>query len=89
MYITADLIIKIVAAITSCGTVVTLLFTLFKWIAKQNKQDEDIKSLKKESEIICYSLFAVLDGVSQLGANHTVPKAKENLEKYLNEKAHE
>lgn len=89
MYITPDTIIKAAAIITASATIITMLFTFFKWLKKQEKQDEDIKSLKKETEIICYGLSAVLDGLTQLNCNHTVPKAKADLEKYLNEKAHQ
>lgn len=51
-------------------------------------QDRDIAKLKEENQLICYGLSAALDGLEQLGANHTVPKAKEKLEKYLNQAAH-
>ena len=32
---------------------------------------------------------AVLDGLEQLGCNHTVPKARKELNEFLNERAHE
>lgn len=51
-------------------------------------QDKDISHLKEENRLICYGLSAALDGLEQLGANHSVPTAKTKLEKYLNEQAH-
>jgi hypothetical protein len=55
---------------------------------KQEKQDEEIKNIKEEDKLICYALSACLDGLMQLGANHTVPVAKDKLDKYLNQQAH-
>lgn len=55
---------------------------------RNRRQDRDIARLKEENQLICYGLSAALDGLEQLGANHTVPKAKEKLEKYLNQEAH-
>lgn len=84
----ADLIIKIAAVIGAIGCIGGLIFGVYRWIIKQNKQDIDIAQLKEENTLICYALSACLDGLEQLGANHTVPKAKEKLEKYLNVTAH-
>ncbi len=55
-------------------------------MSKEHK--EDIDRIKEEDTLICYALAACLDGLEQLGANHTVPKAKDKLEKYLNQQAH-
>lgn len=81
--------IKTAAEIIAALTVIFgVIFSCHKWYLKQEKQDEDIKAMKKENTLICYGLRAALDGLEQLGANHTVPIAKEKLEKYLNEAAH-
>ena len=77
---------QILAALTALGGAV---FGTVKWIIRQNKQDEDIRAMKEEQTLICFALKAALDGLEQLGANHTVPVAKEKLEKYLNQKAHD
>lgn len=57
---------------------------------KQHIQDQDsaIESLKDENCLICFALSACLDGLEQLGANHTVPKARDKLDKYINQQAH-
>ncbi len=82
-------IIKIVAEIISAFTIICgVIFACYRWYLKQNKQDEDIKAIKEENTLICFALRACLDGLEQLGANHTVPVAKEKLEKHLNILAH-
>lgn len=80
--------ITIVSGITSVGVIIGMLFALFNWLSKQKKQDTDIKGIKKEMTLICFCMRACLDGLEQLGANHTVPVAKEKLEKHLNISAH-
>ena len=65
-----------------------MFVSVYKWFQKQQNQDGEIERIKKENAILCFALSACLDGLIQLGANHTVPVAKEKLDKYLNEKAH-
>ena len=74
--------------ITALGVILGLVFKVHKWYLRQEKQDEEIKQIKEEDTLICYALSACLDGLQQLGANHTVPDAKEKLDKYLNKQAH-
>ena len=81
--------IKTVAELISAVTLIFgVVFACYRWYLKQNKQNEDIKAMKEENMLICYALQACLDGLEQLGANHSVPKAKEKLEKHLNVSAH-
>lgn len=74
--------------ISSLGVITGLFVTVYKWFLRQQKQDKEIEIIKKENAILCFALSACLDGLMQLGANHSVPSAKERLDKYLNEKAH-
>ena len=54
----------------------------------KQRHEEDVAQIQEENCLICYALAACLDGLMQLGANHTVPLAKEKLDKYLNQQAH-
>lgn len=74
--------------VTAIGVILGFVFKAHKWYLKQEKQDEEIKQIKEEDTLICYALSACLDGLIQLGANHTVPVAKDKLDKYLNQQAH-
>lgn len=82
--------------VTAIGVILGFVFKVHKWYLKQEKQDEeikqikenDIKQIKEEDTLICFALSACLDGLMQLGANHTVPVAKDKLDKYLNQQAH-
>ena len=88
MYINSQTIITAASVLGALIAIGGTLIAVYKWYAKQNKQDIDIAGLKKENALICYGLVAALDGLMQLGANHSVPIAREKLEKYLNQAAH-
>ncbi len=64
------------------------VFTAYRWILRQNKQDKDIKDLKNEQTVICYGVLAALKGLSEQGCNGPVTLAIDRLEKHLNIQAH-
>lgn len=88
MEITVQTIINFAAVLSAIIAIGGLIFSCLKWFLKQEKQSKDIAKMKDENCLICYALSACLDGLGQLGANHSVPTAKEKLDKYLNEQAH-
>ena len=100
MYITWNTIITAGAVVSAVGLLLGLVLKVHKWylavcelkneITELRKHhDSDIHSVKEENCLICYALSACLDGLQQLGANHTVPLAKEKLDRFLNQQAHE
>lgn len=100
MYIDWQTIITTGAAVSALVAIISLVFKIHSWILKQDEQTQQIEQLKSRHEtdlhklkdencLICFALSACLDGLSQLGANHTVPVAKDKLDKYLNQQAHE
>lgn len=88
MYITSDIVLNAVALITAIGTLIALLYRLFRWTERQKNQDKELEHIKAEQCMICFALFATLDGLKQLGANGNVSEAYNELEKYLNKSAH-
>lgn len=89
MTITAQGIITAAAVIAAVIGILKYLAKVYDLVKHQKAQDEDIKAIKKEQSITTEAMLAVLDGLQQLGANHTVPEAKQKLTNYLNEKAHQ
>ena len=81
-------IITVASLITALGVILGLILKVHKWYLKQKKLEEEIKQIKEEDTLICEALSACLDGLQQLGCNHTVPKAKDKLDEYLNQQAH-
>lgn len=86
--VSADTIITIAAVIGALGVIFGVVFAVYRWYLKQEKQDKDIAHIKEEATLIVFALSACLDGLQQLGANHTVPIAKDKLDKYINQRAH-
>lgn len=89
MTITAQTIITgaaLVAAVIAFARYYNKIYDLVK---HQKSQDDDIKAIKREQTLMVYSMRACLDGLQQLGCNHTVPDAKDKLDKYINQMAHD
>lgn len=86
--VSADTIITIAAVIGALSVIFGVVFAVYRWYLKQEKQDKDIAHIKEEDTLIVFALSACLDGLQQLGANHTVPIAKDKLDKYINQRAH-
>lgn len=86
--VSADTIITIAAVIGALGVIFGVVFAVYRWYLKQEKQDKDIAHIKEEDTLIVFALSACLDGLQQLGANHTVPIAKDKLDRYINQRAH-
>ena len=86
--INADTIITAAAIITALGVIFGVVFAVYRWYLKHEKQDKDTARIKEEDTLIVFALSACLDGLQQLGANHTVPIAKDKLDKYINQQAH-
>ena len=100
MYINWQTIITIGGVLSALLLIFGLILKVHKWYLAQNEQSkeiielrekhtDDIQHIKKENMLICYALSACLDGLQQLGCNHTVPDAKSKLDKHLNHQVHE
>lgn len=88
MYIDIGTIITAGSVLAVLTAILTLVFKVYRWVLRQDRQDREIQRLKDENTLLCYGVSACLDGLIQLGANHTVPIAKDKLDKYLNQSAH-
>lgn len=88
-------IITVAAVLAAVVAIAGYYNKVYSWIRHQEEQDKrmdkiehDAQSVQKELTLIVYGLSACLDGLGQLGANHTVPVAKDKLDKYINKQAH-
>lgn len=85
----AQNIISIAALLGALGSMLAIVLKVHKWYLRQEEQDKDIKKNKDELRIVCKGVMACLDGLEQLGCNHSVPKAKEELHEHINKQAHD
>lgn len=99
MYIDANTIITAGAVLAAILAIGGGILAVYRWYLKQNHQsteiaelkcqhNEDVMQIKEENTLLCYGLAACLDGLIQLGCNHSVTDAKDRLDKYLNKQAH-
>lgn len=78
--------------LTALGVIAGIF--LNRYFDRKNRKDEvtilkaKVEGVEQENCLLCYGILACLDGLEQLGANHSVPKAKAEMEKHLNKKAH-
>lgn len=104
MYFESQTIITFAALLGAVGSIFGVIFSAYRWYLRQDAKDreleerlsklkteteEEVKKIKAEECLLCYGISACLDGLMQLGANHTVPIAKDRIDKYLNKQAHD
>ena len=83
-----EIIITVAAIITALGTIIGCFATIHKWILRQNKQDEDIKSIKEEQKVLTTGVLACLKGLKEQGCDGPVTEAIHEIENHLNKEAH-
>ena len=99
IHVDAQTVIMTAALLTAAGTIFAYISKGHRWFSKPEKLETEIKTLREkhendmaesneERQLICFALSACLDGLQQLGCNHTVTEAKNMMEKHLNKKAH-
>lgn len=89
MYVTWQTILTAASLLTALGVILGVVLKVHKWYLEQQSLKKELEDIKEEDTLICFALSACLDGLLQLGANHTVPVAKDKLDKFLNKRAHE
>lgn len=83
-----EIIVIIASVITALGTIIGCFTTIHKWVLRQNKQDEDIKSIKEEQKILTTGVLACLKGLKEQGCDGPVTIAITEIEDHLNKEAH-
>lgn len=81
-------IITIASVITALGVIFGVIFAVYRWYLKQEKQDKDIKAIKEEQTILTYGVLACLKGLKEQGCDGPVTSAINQIEKYINKQAH-
>ena len=59
--ITAQSLITAAAVLSAVLAIAGVVFAVYRWYLKQNKQNDEIKRIKSENTLICYGLSAALD----------------------------
>lgn len=83
-----QIIITIASVITAFGVIFGVIFAVYRWYLKQEKQDNDIKAIKEEQTLLTYGVLACLKGLKEQGCDGPVTTAINQIEKYINKQAH-
>ena len=83
-----ELITAIAGVVTSLGVIFGLLFAVYRWYLKQEKQDTDIKFIKEEQILLTQGVLACLKGLQEQGCDGPVTTAIKQIERHLNQQAH-
>lgn len=83
-----ETIIAVASIITALGVILGLIFAVYKWYLKQEKQDNDIKAIKEEQCLLTQGVLACLKGLQEQGCDGPVTQAIKKIETHLNQQAH-
>ena len=83
-----ELITTVAGVITAFGVIFGLVFAIYKWYLKQEKQDTDIKAIKEEQTLLTFGVLACLKGLKEQGCDGPVTTAITQIEKHINKQAH-
>ena len=83
-----EVITTVAAVITALGVIFGLVFAVYRWYLKQEKQDKDIKFIKEEQIILTQGVLACLKGLQEQGCDGPVTIAITKIETHLNKQAH-
>ena len=83
-----EIITTIAGVITALGVIFGLIFAIYKWYLKQEKQDKDIKIIKEEQFLLTQGVLACLKGLQEQGCDGPVTIAIKQLEHHINKPAH-
>ena len=83
-----EVITTVAAVITALGVIFGLIFAVYRWYLKQEKQDTDIKFIKEEQIILTQGVLACLKGLQEQGCDGPVTTAITKIETHLNQQAH-
>lgn len=89
MYVDVNTIITAASLLTAIGAIFSVVFAVYRWYLRQNRQDTEIEKLKSEQCLLTYGILACLKGLKEQGCNGPVTEAIDKIEKHINKQAHD
>ena len=83
-----EIITAVAGVVTALGVIFGLIFAVYRWYLKQEKQDTDIKFIKEEQILLTQGVLACLKGLQEQGCDGPVTTAIKQIERHLNQQAH-
>ena len=88
MYVTWQTIITVAAVLAAIFAIVRYYNKGYDWVKAQGKQEEEIKAIKEEQQLLTAGILACLKGLREQGCDGAVTEAIAKFEDHLNKKAH-
>ena len=82
------IVTTVAAVVTALGVILGVVFGAYKWILRQEKQDVDIKAMKEEQTVLMHGVLACLKGLKEQGCDGPVTEAIDQIEDFINKRAH-
>lgn len=89
MYMDVNTIITAASLLAAIGAIFSVVFAVYRWYLRQNRQDTEIEKLKSEQCLLTYGILACLKGLKEQGCNGPVTEAIDKIEKHINKQAHD
>lgn len=83
-----EIITTVASVITAVGVIIGVAIGAFKWFLKQEKQDIDIVAMKEEQTVLTHGVLACLKGLKEQGGDGPVTEAIDQIEDFINKRAH-
>lgn len=83
-----EIITAVAGVITAFGVIFGILFAVYRWYLRQEKQDTDNKAIKDEQFLLTQGVLACLKGLKEQGCDGPVTTAIIQLERHINKEAH-
>lgn len=89
MYVDVNTVITAASLLAAIGAIFSVVFAVYRWYLRQNRQDTEIEKLKSEQCLLTYGILACLKGLKEQGCNGPVTEAIDKIEKHTNKQAHD
>ena len=88
MYVTWQTIVTVAAVLAAIFAILRYYNKGYDWVKTQAKQEDEIKSIKEEQQLLTTGILACLKGLREQGCDGAVEDAINQIEAHLNTKAH-
>ena len=88
MYVTWQTIVTCAAVLAAVFAILRYYNKGYDWVKTQGKQEEEIKAIKEEQQLLTTGILACLKGLREQGCDGAVTEAIAKFEDHLNKKAH-
>ena len=88
MYVTWQTIITVAAVLAAIFAILRYYNKGYDWVRKQEQQEDEIKTIKEEQQLLTTGILACLKGLQEQGCDGSVSDAIDQIESHLNKKAH-